>query len=75
MSILVENVVCNERNPMENWMKLFEKYPDIKFVFDTKMDIKHKQVLCDSTKVKEILVNLIAMPLNIHQMAVVSQWM
>ena len=28
-------------------------------VFDTKMDIKHKQVLCDSTKVKEILVNLI----------------
>lgn len=28
-------------------------------VLDTKMDIKHKQVLCDSTKVKEILVNLI----------------
>lgn len=28
-------------------------------VFDTKIDIKHKQVLCDSTKVKEILVNLI----------------
>ncbi len=28
-------------------------------VFDTKMDIKHKQVLCDCTKVKEILVNLI----------------
>lgn len=28
-------------------------------VFDTKIDIKHKQVLCDSTKMKEILVNLI----------------
>lgn len=28
-------------------------------VFDTKIDIKHKQVLCDCTKVKEILVNLI----------------
>ena len=28
-------------------------------VLDTKMDIVHKQVLCDSTKVKEILVNLI----------------
>lgn len=28
-------------------------------VFDKKIDIKHKQVLCDSTKVKEILVNLI----------------
>lgn len=28
-------------------------------VFDTKMDIKHKQVLCDCTKVKEVLVNLI----------------
>jgi signal transduction histidine kinase/ActR/RegA family two-component response regulator len=28
-------------------------------VLDTKIDIKHKQVLCDSTKVKEILVNLI----------------
>ena len=28
-------------------------------VFDTKMDIKHKQILCDCTKVKEILVNLI----------------
>lgn len=28
-------------------------------VFDTKIDIIHKQVLCDCTKVKEILVNLI----------------
>lgn len=28
-------------------------------VFDKKIDIKHKQVLCDCTKVKEILVNLI----------------
>ena len=28
-------------------------------VLDTKIDIVHKQVLCDSTKVKEILVNLI----------------
>ena len=28
-------------------------------VFDTKIDIKHKQVLCDSTKMKEILANLI----------------
>jgi sugar phosphate isomerase/epimerase len=44
VSILVENVVCNERNPMENWMKLFEKYPDIKFVFDTKMAAFHSQI-------------------------------
>lgn len=29
------------------------------FALDTKIDIVHKQVLCDSTKVKEILVNLI----------------
>ena len=28
-------------------------------ILDTKIDIVHKQVLCDSTKVKEILVNLI----------------
>ena len=28
-------------------------------VLDTKIDIVHKQVLCDSTKVKEVLVNLI----------------
>ena len=28
-------------------------------VLDTKIDLVHKQVLCDSTKVKEILVNLI----------------
>ena len=28
-------------------------------VLDTKIDIVHKQVLCDSTKVKEILMNLI----------------
>ena len=30
-----------------------------KIALDTKIDIVHKQVLCDSTKVKEILVNLI----------------
>jgi len=36
--------VCNENDPMKNWMSLVEKYPRIKFVFDTKMAAFHSQI-------------------------------
>lgn len=44
IKILVENVVCNRENPMKHWCELREKYPDIQFVFDTKMASFHSQM-------------------------------
>ena len=43
VDILVENVVCNHENPMKRWCELREKYPDIHFVYDTKMAAFHQQ--------------------------------
>ncbi len=42
--LLVENVVCNKENPMKHWCELAEYYPDIHFVFDTKMAAFHQQL-------------------------------
>ena len=42
--MLVENVVCNHENPMKHWSTLRERYPDIRFVFDTKMAAFHEQL-------------------------------
>lgn len=42
--LCVENVVCNQKDPMVHWTELREKYPDISFVFDTKMAEFHGQV-------------------------------
>lgn len=42
--LLVENVVCNKENPMKHWCELAERYPDICFVFDTKMAAFHNQM-------------------------------
>lgn len=44
LDLLVENVVCNKENPMKHWCELKEKYPDIHFVFDTKMAAFHEQL-------------------------------
>lgn len=44
IDLLVENVVCNYKNPMERWCKLIERYPEIKFIFDTKMAAFHHQM-------------------------------
>lgn len=41
ITILVENVVCNVGSPMRHWRELAQRYPDIRFVFDTKMAAFH----------------------------------
>ena len=43
LDLLVENVVCR-KDPMSHWQKLREAYPDIHFVFDTKMADFHRQM-------------------------------
>jgi len=44
LDLLIENVVCNVENPMKHLCELREIYPDIKYVFDTKMAAFHEQV-------------------------------
>ena len=44
MDLLVENVVCNAKDPHSRWMELLEVYPQIHFVFDTKMAAFHGQL-------------------------------
>lgn len=41
LDLLVENVVCNVQSPMKRMMQLKEIYPEIHFVFDTKMAAFH----------------------------------
>ena len=40
----IENVVCNVENPMKHLCELREAYPDIRFVFDTKMAAFHEEL-------------------------------
>lgn len=44
VELLVENVVCNHEDPMKHWQELAERYPDIRFIFDTKMAAFHGQM-------------------------------
>lgn len=44
LDLLVENVVCNVENPMKHWVELAEAYPEVHFVFDTKMAAFHNQM-------------------------------
>ncbi|MBP3568209.1 MAG: sugar phosphate isomerase/epimerase [Lachnospiraceae bacterium] len=44
LDLLIENVVCNVENPMKHLCELREIYPDIQFVFDTKMAAFHEQL-------------------------------
>ena len=43
LDLLVENVVCLT-DPMSRWLELRKNYPDIHFVFDTKMADFHRQL-------------------------------
>lgn len=44
LELLIENVVCNVENPMKHLKELKEKFPKVKFVFDTKMAAFHEQL-------------------------------
>ena len=43
LELLVENVICHG-DPMSHWEELRRAYPDIRFVFDTKMADFHRQL-------------------------------
>lgn len=43
LTLLVENVVCHG-DPMAHWVELYKAYPEILFVFDTKMADFHRQL-------------------------------
>ncbi len=44
LDLMVENVVCNVEHPMKHLCELREIYPDIHYVFDTKMAAFHQQM-------------------------------
>ena len=44
VDLLIENVVCNVKDPLSHWMELLEIYPDIGFILDTKMAQFHDQL-------------------------------
>ncbi len=44
LDLLIENVVCNTENPMKHLCELRETYPDIYFLFDTKMAAFHEEL-------------------------------
>lgn len=44
LELLVENVVCGNKNPMKRWCELAKKYPQVHFVFDTKMAAFHSEL-------------------------------
>lgn len=44
LNLLVENVVCNVENPIKHLCELREIYPQIQFVYDTKMAAFHEQM-------------------------------
>ncbi len=43
LTLTVENVVCNRKDPMTHLAELIKAYPDIRFTFDTKMAEFHCQ--------------------------------
>lgn len=43
INLLIENVVCLYENPMERWCELAANFPDVCFVFDTKMAAFHEE--------------------------------
>lgn len=44
IDLLVENIVCTEKDPFLRWSELVSLYPNIHFVFDTKMAEFHNQM-------------------------------
>ncbi len=43
IDLLVENVVCHEKDPITRWQQLVDKYPDAGLIYDTKMAAFHGQ--------------------------------
>jgi len=43
--LMVENVVCNTNDPLNNLREVYKQYPDVSFVYDTKMAEFHRQTL------------------------------
>lgn len=44
LTLTVENVICNQQNPLTHFKELYQIYPNIKFTFDTKMSAFHNQL-------------------------------
>ena len=44
VDLLIENVLCNQKDPMTRWKELLEAYPDAGLIFDTKMADFHGQL-------------------------------
>lgn len=44
VDLMIENVVCNVKDPMTRWCQLVETYPEIHLIFDTKMAAFHGQL-------------------------------
>ena len=44
LKLLVENVVCNHRSPMQRWKELAARFPGIGLIFDTKMAAFHQEL-------------------------------
>ena len=44
IQLLIENVVCNCADPLTHWLELIKLYPNVRFVFDTKMAAFHNQL-------------------------------
>lgn len=45
VDLLVENVICNNKDPLSNMNKVADKYKEVGFVYDTKMAEFHGQTL------------------------------
>ena len=45
ISLMVENVICNKNTPLYDLNEVYKSYPDVKFVYDTKMAEFHGETL------------------------------
>ncbi|MBO5262423.1 MAG: sugar phosphate isomerase/epimerase [Clostridia bacterium] len=65
LNLTVENVVCSNQSPMTHFSTLIEKYPNIKFTYDTKMADFHKeQDLIYSPNYRHIVNNFAHLHIN-----------
>ncbi len=65
LELTVENVVCNQLDPMTHFRTLIDTYPDIFFTFDTKMAEFHKQIdLIYKSENRDIANNIRHMHIN-----------
>jgi len=44
LDLMIENIVCNVKDPMTRWCQLVEAYPDVHLIFDTKNAAFHGQM-------------------------------